>query len=956
MSEDSNVKRQIALSSTGLDMSTAAVLSKVEKNKNNNNNGKFNNDGTRDFPAFINGYADILNSRARKNRDNEIALSLLPDTKAAINILSSSILSPSEMMESKIIVNNNSTIESDLKSSMNLVVSDYLENDYQLNLKTSKMLEDILAKTGSYVVAVLPESAVDHMINKVAVGTESISTGVNNFYTNYKINIEKNSQPSEFKCIKPKGILSNVKASQSNGLSLALNNLMIDKPKTSYSPFISYSAESIISAHNKACETLGVAFEAKSLPAKDVINQDATVAIIDNTDALKMRSLINAGARKRQSELAEGDPDTNTGRYKGLGNIIQSAKIGEIDAAVFGRKRVSGFKVIASLPKQNHLSRQTYGEPLILKLPSESVLPVYVPGDKEHHLGAFVMVDIDGNPVDMSDMNRCCSNLNRPLNQQSNNRLSNMLNTVDNNINSHTRQVSAVSNFTTVMYEEIIERELIDRVKNGIGINEVNIAKNTDFYRVMLARSLSNNFTQLLYMPAEYVTYMAFDYDANGLGASLMDSLSTVNMLRAMLLYNDVIASVKNSTQRTQVDVNIDAKDPDPMKTASMIMDNLVRARSLDLSRMSFDQNDITNVLQRAGYEWNFTGHPKLPETKTTINTTQTTIPKSDQDLNDSLKKASNFGIGVPPEMVDNSFQSEFAITSILNNTMFGKLVIGYQTKFSAMLSDHVRKIATADGNIYNKLKDIAYNFFDGIAKESDALQKMLELFKNNIPDYDFSYITKIEDFREIYVRFCVDCFIVGIKIDLPRPPSVTVKAQIEELSDHLELVDAVLDQIINTEFLTADTQGELSSSVDTIKAMIKSQICRDYISSKGIMPEIMKITNPSEGGSKQPNVLDNANKYIEMLSKAGIGVKIKNAANSQATDQILKSMGDAGVVTDTPSDTQSEDPTDDPKEGDPIDELEGKEGDLVDPTDDGLDTSKANGKDGDEGDAPAGF
>ena len=102
--------------------------------------------------------------------------------------------------------------------------------------------------------------------------------------------------------------------------------------------------------------------------------------------------------------------------------------------------------------------------------------------------------------------------------------------------------------------------------------------------------------------------------------------------------------------------------------------------------------------------------------------------------------------------------------------------------------------------------------------------------------------------------------------------------------------------------------------------------------------------------------LLENANKYIEMLSKAGIEVKIKNAANSQATDQTLKAMGDAGVVTDTPSDTQSEDPTDDPKEGDPIDELEGNEGDLVDPTDDGLDTSKANGKDGDEGDAPAGF
>ena len=305
---ESNIKRQIVPSATGVDLSLAAVVSKAVKPKVDLK-GKTNHDGSRDFPAFINGYVDILKSRARRNKDNEIARSLLPDTDAALNILISSILSPSEMMESRIIVNNSSiNINTDLKSAMNTVVDEYLKNNYKLNDKTSLMLGDILATSGSYVVAVLPESSIDHMINKVAVGTESISSAINHIYKTKKI------ENVDVRYINSKGILSNSSNSPSSGLSLGLNNFLVDTPTRDYTPFITYSAQMFTDAATKA----GLAQEANMAQYTEknfTIQSDTSIAIIDNPDALKMSKVVNLGARQRQSKLAEDA----SGRYKGLG-------------------------------------------------------------------------------------------------------------------------------------------------------------------------------------------------------------------------------------------------------------------------------------------------------------------------------------------------------------------------------------------------------------------------------------------------------------------------------------------------------------------------------------------------------------------------------------------------------------------------------------------------------------
>ena len=86
-----------------------------------------------------------------------------------------------------------------------------------------------------------------------------------------------------------------------------------------------------------------------------------------------------------------------------------------------------------------------------------------------------------------------------------------------------------------------------------------------------------------------------------------------------------------------------------------------------------------------------------------------------------------------------------------------------------------------------------------------------------------------------------------------------------------------------------------------------EKQICRKIIASKVTRPEITKITNPTTENHEDTNILVQAGKFIEGLSKAGIAVKIRNAANAKATDNILTSMGTAGEVTDTSSEVSSD-------------------------------------------------
>jgi hypothetical protein len=129
-------------------------------------------------------------------------------------------------------------------------------------------------------------------------------------------------------------------------------------------------------------------------------------------------------------------------------------------------------------------------------------------------------------------------------------------------------------------FQEVIENEITSRLRNGIDGVSATIASNEEVYRLMFARHLANQMTQVLYVPSELMTYFCYKHDKNGIGVSLLENNRLLNSLRAMLLFSRVMAETRNAVGMTKVDIKLDPEDPDPYKTSATVKHAFAKARA----------------------------------------------------------------------------------------------------------------------------------------------------------------------------------------------------------------------------------------------------------------------------------------------------------------------------------------------------------------------------------------
>jgi hypothetical protein len=69
----------------------------------------------------------------------------------------------------------------------------------------------------------------------------------------------------------------------------------------------------------------------------------------------------------------------------------------------------------------------------------------------------------------------------------------------------------------TALFSKVTEKQLIDKIKSGyFKHHDISLAEHKDLMQTMFQRLLSNKQTQLIFVPASLMTYIAFEYDENG--------------------------------------------------------------------------------------------------------------------------------------------------------------------------------------------------------------------------------------------------------------------------------------------------------------------------------------------------------------------------------------------------------------------------------------------------------
>lgn len=720
------------------------------------------------------GLAQLVSDTTTQNiSDANNILQLLPDTELAIQVLVSSILSPKDLVSTELGFRAGlNDVPAEATAPLVEVVRDYFTKVYNIEANLSTMLEDILFRKGSYPLMVLPETTLDSLINSSGqIGMEDLQSA--------SLNREGNLSGSI-------GILGGGQGSES-------------KPQFSLESFTNERY------HQISDEQLFI----KGVPD----NIKNTVKVVDNFEILKMPSLAK---KMRQDRLQ------NVLSYRGIGLEARSRKKKdedipdeEVKRSIY-RHRSYAVQHIGSVASTNADTRPNVGNPLVMKLPPEAVIPVFTPSNPSDHIGYFLLLDQYGNPlsrVKEKDQYSALSNSLTSMGSGGGNNFQSQLLSNAGIARSGTNNRDMDAEEMVYIYGKIIEKDLVERLKNGLQGGDVEIASPQSIYRVMLARALEQKQTQLLYVPAEFVTYMAFDYNQFGVGASLLDTNKIIAGQRAILMFANTLASIKNSTGKTHLNIQLDPDDPSPSETVEFLLNEYAKNRRGQYPLGESNPVDIINYLQEAGVDIQVSGNTAYPETKVDIEDSNTNKTVVDNDLEERMRDQFFMSLGLSPETIDLSKNVEFATSVVSSNLLLAKRVINYQDKFLVCLQDLVRKYTIFSGNLQRDLEE--------------AVNKI----KSKLP----------KEYKNKHEEFITD-FIYSIELTLPRPDTVTLENQMEAFRQYNEALEMALAAYFNEELMSFSELDDIEPEVRGTQAALTAYFQRQWLRDNNVLPELMDL------------------------------------------------------------------------------------------------------------------
>ena len=760
--------------------------------------------------------------------DADNILQLFPDIELCIQILVSSILSPKDMVQASLLYKtNNLGLPEDIVSSLNEVVKNNIEDYHKFKEKLPTIIRNVLFTKGSYVSIVLPESTIDEIINSnsvsMSISREHYVDALNKLVTKDK-NTNKN-------VTKHKGILDVPFKNTNKELSLeSLINHKVNK---------TYDGSLLMIDSDKKTTKLFPDY----------------IEITDNFELLKIPKLTSvANEAKLESILSGEDKDeidisleNNEGRFS----------YEELHNKLF-KSLSTPTQTFLKVNTPDNTKRKSLGRPLFIDAPPESVINVYTPGDETEQVGHFFLIDMDGHFVTHTKNRQYLEGLtsiNASMMTGYNNAPSNMPSQLIDRARKNlvgTNDKMPDIEYLNQIYSNIVETDLVERIKNGLHGRDVVISNNQEIYRIMFARALANQFTRLVYIPSSLVTYYAFKYFNNGIGKSYLDDIKLLTSFRAAMLFAKVMGLIKNAINITHVDINLDLEDQDPYKTLEIASHEILKMRQLMFPLGINSPSDLVEWINRAGIEFSFKGHPGLPETSFDFSTKKLDHVLPDDELDKILSDRSYMTFGLTPETVSSGLNnSEFATTVVSNNILLSKRIIVLSTILSKFITLDCRKRIKYDTIATYQLEQVLR---DNISKfEKDLTDEERSEFNQN---------------KEKFIKTFINDYIENLVIELPKPDTTSLRSLTQEYKDYKEAMTEAIDSWIDTEIQSQSLIGEMSNNIDSVKKNILALYLRRWQVENNYLPELAEMTSEDKDTKELTDIFKDVKVFNTVMSK----------------------------------------------------------------------------------------
>lgn len=849
-------------------------------------------------PIPANGAIDAnLFKTISDRRDIRNILAMNPNAQLAIDIVVNGTLSPNNTLDSSLQYKSSydklGALKSTLLQKIQFIMNEYVELEDTL----PTILRDAKYDVGSYAMLVIPMGNVKKFITD-------------------DHNRERNNSNVSSRIVKMESILTGLTEENNvKKLSSKIFNPQVEQIKFEDMGF-------------RADE-----FEGGKFP------EIAPILVHSDLDVVRLGAIREKLIRMEQEHdsladlegLSSYNPDDDKTEDEKAAEALKTEALTDaiIDSSLDRARAYSMDDVIHLEPTEDAESNDL---PLYKHVPHEAIFVVHRPGSPDKHEGYFIVMDMTGNPVSVDDE----LDIYMPTysgvygNSATESAMVGQTNFAGGNLElgysgfaSNSMMGRRLSD-KSALFTKLMDGKIKKLLHNGyFKTRDLTISKKNELMDIMFSRLCSNKQTQMVYVPATLLTYVAFDYDDSGNGQSLIIKHKNIGVLNSILTLANTLAAVNNTIDYKKIRVGFDDDEIDFNKVVEGIAGNLSRYTTLNASRlMNTDVNTQIDYLGHAGYQWEFDQHPHFPSTNVSIEhlDRERTMPDADTvEKNEAMLIQS---LGSTPEVVDMARNVEFASSYFQSNLQAARRAI-------------------ADQKILTKFLDKFIKSY--ILNAPVVLKWMIHTIDK-----------KRSEIPEIRGRKTVDIvreFVKSLSVELPRPDMVKVELLDQAITAQEKLVDHILKYTIGEEALEGEDVGEnLEATLAAYRRKLKALIMREWMANNNMFSDGLissLYTGDQEEADNTIERIETQQKFIiDVLKKHKIvtGQIIQKANDEVAKVEEAQGLGDGGGGSSFSSDSNTS--NDEPTSTDDNDPFGGDAG-----TGDGTQTATNDDNSGQEGD-----
>lgn len=807
----------------------------------------------------------------RQVQDIERIRALCPEIGKAESILVSSVMSPNDLqsVDPDITIDEYDGLPEEVIREIEELLTQTFAKKYRLGKSMEEWAREALFRSGAAVSLVLPEATLAQIVGTVSEqGTEALNSA------------------SGCEDVFMRALKKKIYSPQSAVESFLVTTKQEEKPAVS-SSLIQEIKDLIGERQLKTFEEETTGVESVAVRMITELEDGDILHLSENPEILRFGKKIREyGKNKLGKDLSKFYDQSNR-------------EMKERDRTL----NVSPDKLepVIDLTPFITSDSENMTDAYILKLPCESVIPICIPGAPKEKLGYFVLIDAFGQPIEaskylMTYMGGTTSNMvsaqykamfgGRPTASGVQN---NRVGSIAQFGTPWDMQQSAITN----VFNHVLDAQLKKKL-SSIGLSEVEIGAHNNIAACMLYRLLQKKRTALVFVPSEVVTYVAFDYHANGTGKSRIEDIMYLLSVKTTIVIANMMAAMRNSVARKDIEITVDEKETNAEGIREEVRQAVIAKYKLNLD------SDPTSIAQSI-INQNMT--IKLKGTNAagfdiSAQDTQSNVPKADTDLLDQLTNGIVTHLGPPYSVMNETSQQEFAKSVATTNMFFANDCRTLQSTLCEITASWCRTVIRFSPSLKKQLLAIIQGatkkHAEKLTAQSDPENPELSSVPNTLNDGakdSTNTQNAIAQLGEILQH---------LKVKLPLPNISPDKAQGEVFSDYIRLVNDFVDAVLPNELVASDS--DLSDVFNVFKARVRADLVMELGSSIGIN-SIFDVPDWEDYFVNRRG--DIANLFLKLRNlKAGLDKdKVATTTPTETEDGT-----DSGSAGDTGSDSSSSD------------------------------------------------